>query len=86
MIKCVVNLFITGEEPKKLVSCLGMVDLINEKKYIFDATPDFTEQTQELKTNHLDNGKIIDGVFLTHAHIGHYTGLMYLGSEAIRRS
>lgn len=72
-----------GEESKKLVSCLGLVDLENEKKFIFDATPDFTEQTQELKMNHLNNGKIIDGVFLTHAHIGHYTGLMYLGFEAL---
>ena len=24
----------------------------------------------------------MDGIFLTHAHIGHYTGLMYLGKEA----
>ena len=72
-----------GEESKKLVSCLGLVDLVDKKKYIFDATPDFTEQTQILKTNHLDNGNIIDGVFLTHAHIGHYTGLMYLGFEAL---
>ena len=75
--------FYNGEESNKLVSCLGLVDLINDKKYIFDATPDFTEQTQALKTNHLDNGNIIDGVFLTHAHIGHYTGLMYLGFEAL---
>ena len=75
--------FYDGEESKKLVSCLGLVDLEDNKKYIFDATPDFTEQTQELKTNHLDNGNIIDGVFLTHAHIGHYTGLMYLGFEAL---
>jgi pyrroloquinoline quinone biosynthesis protein B len=78
--------FYDGEESKKLVSCLGLVDLNDNKKYIFDATPDFTEQTQILKTNHLDNGNIIDGVFLTHAHIGHYTGLMYLGFEALGAS
>ncbi len=24
-----------------------------------------------------------DGIFLTHAHFGHYTGLMYLGKESI---
>lgn len=72
-----------GKEPKKLVSCLGVVDNNANKKYIFDATPDFTEQTQILKDNHLDNGSVIDGVFLTHAHIGHYTGLMYLGFEAL---
>jgi pyrroloquinoline quinone biosynthesis protein B len=75
--------FYDGSESKKLVSCLGLVDLKDNKKYIFDATPDFTEQTQILKTNHLENGNIIDGVFLTHAHIGHYTGLMYLGFEAL---
>jgi pyrroloquinoline quinone biosynthesis protein B len=26
--------------------------------------------------------ELVDGIFLTHAHIGHYTGLMYLGKEA----
>ncbi|WP_250432841.1 MBL fold metallo-hydrolase [Hanstruepera flava] len=50
---------------------------------MFDATPDITEQVENLKTNHLNNNKVIDGVFLTHAHIGHYTGLMYFGREAI---
>lgn len=72
-----------GKESKKLIVCLGLVDLENNKKYIFDATPDFTQQSQILKLNHLDNGHVIDGVFLTHAHIGHYTGLMYLGFEAM---
>lgn len=72
-----------GTESRHLVSCLGLVDLEAQKKYIFDATPDFTEQTQDLKSNHLKTDQIIDGVFLTHAHIGHYTGLMYLGFEAL---
>ncbi len=75
--------FYDGSESKKLVVSLGLVDLENNKKYIFDATPDFTQQLQILKSNHLDNGHVIDGVFLTHAHIGHYTGLMYFGKEAM---
>ena len=75
--------YYNGDEPKKLVSCLGLVDLDSEKKYLFDATPDMTQQVKDLKTNHLDNGAVIDGIFLTHAHIGHYTGLMYLGFEAL---
>tara|TARA_Y100001935_G_scaffold109955_1_gene91277 strand:- start:1718 stop:2395 length:678 start_codon:yes stop_codon:yes gene_type:complete len=29
------------------------------------------------------DGNLIDGIFLTHAHIGHYTGLMYLGREGL---
>lgn len=74
--------FYNGEESKKMVSCLGLVDLENQKEYVFDATPDFTQQTHDLKVD-LDNGHVIDGVFLTHAHIGHYTGLMYLGFEAM---
>jgi pyrroloquinoline quinone biosynthesis protein B len=75
--------FYSGTEPKKLVSCLGLVDLIAKQKWLFDATPDMPQQVQILKTQHLDNGKVIDGIFLTHAHIGHYTGLMYLGFEAL---
>jgi pyrroloquinoline quinone biosynthesis protein B len=77
------NAFYDGKEPKKLVSCLGLVDLNNDKKWLFDATPDIGLQVLDLKKNHLDNGKEIDGVFLTHAHIGHYTGLMYFGFEAL---
>ena len=41
------------------------------------------KQLENLKVNHLDNDRIVDGVFLTHAHIGHYTGLMYFGHEAM---
>ncbi|MCD2260412.1 MBL fold metallo-hydrolase [Psychroserpens sp. XSD401] len=75
--------FYKGEESKKLVSCLGLVDIESNQKWLFDATPDMPEQIQNLKSKHLDNNKVIDGVFLTHAHIGHYTGLMYLGFEAL---
>jgi len=77
------ELFYNGSEEKKLVSCLGLVDLLDEKKWLFDATPDMPKQLENLKVNHLDNDRIVDGVFLTHAHIGHYTGLMYFGHEAM---
>ena len=77
------ELFYNGDEEKKLVSSIGLVDLKNDKKWLFDATPDMPEQLENLKVNHLDNNNIVDGVFLTHAHIGHYTGLMYFGHEAM---
>lgn len=77
------NAFYDGVEPKKLVSCLGLVDLEHQRKWLFDATPDIGLQVLDLKRNHLDNGKVIDGIFLTHAHIGHYTGLMHLGFEGL---
>ena len=72
-----------GKESQKLISCLGLVDLEAKQKWLFDATPDISKQTQILKDQHLDNKKVVDGVFLTHAHIGHYTGLMHLGREAL---
>lgn len=75
--------FYNNTETKKMVSCLGLVDLETKSKWLFDATPDISEQIQVLKTNHLDTHIAIDGVFLTHAHIGHYTGLMYFGREAL---
>lgn len=76
------NAFFKEEESKKLISCLGLIDLKNNRKYIFDATPDFTQQVHDLSAD-FDNGNVADGIFLTHAHIGHYSGLMYLGFEAM---
>lgn len=77
------QLFYNGIENKKHVSSLGLIDKMTNEKWLFDATPDITNQLDELKQNHINNQRIIDGVFLTHAHIGHYTGLMYFGREVL---
>jgi len=74
--------FRNGKEPRKRVSSIGVIDKATHEKWLFDATPDITYQLDELTHNHVNNQKIINGVFLTHAHIGHYTGLMYLSREA----
>ena len=79
---CCAN-FYNGKNSKKSVSSLGLVDLENQQKWLFDATPDMHTQLAALEQNHLKKEKIIDGVFLTHAHIGHYSGLMYFGREAL---
>ena len=63
------------------VSCLGLVDKTNNKRYLFDATPDIHNQINLLEK--FPESNLIDGIFLTHAHIGHYTGLMYLGREGL---
>ena len=65
---------------KQKVTCLGLFDPATNRKWIFDATPDLTEQLHH--TNNFQSGGL-SGLFLTHAHIGHYTGLMYLGREAL---
>lgn len=61
------------------VSSLGVTDTKNKKNYLFDATPDITAQFDRLSK--INGVTSIDGIFLTHAHSGHYTGLMYVGKE-----
>jgi pyrroloquinoline quinone biosynthesis protein B len=63
--------------PEKVAS-LGLIDRASGRAYLFEATPDFVSQVHALT-----GGRPPDGIFLTHAHIGHYTGLMYLGRESI---
>ena len=54
------------------------------KKYIlFEATPDITFQLNYLKKNIFDEFILPESIYITHAHIGHYTGLMYFGREAL---
>lgn len=71
-----------GIRKKELVVSLGLIDAAQQKKYLFEATPDMPEQLDILNKKFKGN-TIIDGVFLTHAHIGHYTGLMHFGREAM---
>ena len=58
------------------VSSIAIVDPITEESWIIDATPDFA-----LQLTAIDNQ--LNGIFLTHAHIGHYTGLIHLGREVM---
>lgn len=71
------------EDPfkRRLVSCLAIVDPISQEQWIFDATPDIKFQLQLLEKKSKINQ--ISGVFLTHAHIGHYTGLVNFGKEVM---
>ena len=54
------------------------------KKYIlFEATPDITFQLNNLKRNIFHEFLLPESIYITHAHMGHYTGLMYFGREAL---
>ena len=69
---------------KRHVACLGIVDEVGSGRWMIDATPDFREQLQMLDRAASVGAKPgLSGIFLTHAHMGHYTGLMYLGHESI---
>jgi len=69
------------------VACLGIVDPVSGERWIIDATQDFREQLREFDRITPPNDKndvstpALTGIFLTHAHIGHYTGLQDLGRE-----
>ena len=68
------------DKKNRLVSAMGIINTTTNKKYLIDATPNIAEQLHYL--NKLGSSeKLLDGIFLTHAHIGHYSGLMYLGKE-----
>lgn len=70
-------------ERKITATSLGLIDPSSKKKYIFEATPDLPEQLFLLEQEAPSDDFSLNGIFITHAHIGHYTGLMYLGREAM---
>lgn len=73
-----------GKEDKKHITSLALVDRTTNQYWLFEATPDITQQLQTLqsyltvKPNYSPNG-----IFITHAHTGHYAGLLQLGREAM---
>ena len=67
-------------EEKRYVTSIMLINNENNESYLFDASPDINEQLNFMGDR---IKKDLKGVFLTHAHIGHYTGLMYFGREAL---
>ena len=80
--ECCMALF-QHPDPDRMVVSLGLIDPEYQKTFLFDATPDISKQLKILKNSSKVPKELPDGIFLTHAHIGHYTGLMYLGKEAV---
>ena len=72
------------EDPalRRRATSIAVVDREQGRKYLFDATPDMREQLYDLHRVAPDSDYVLDGVFLTHAHMGHYAGLMHFGREA----
>ena len=73
-------------ELRRKASSIAVVDQAHKTKYLFDATPDMREQLYDLHRAAPDGEYLLDGVFLTHGHMGHYTGLMHIGREAVGAS
>ena len=75
--KCCVKRW-SNSKKEFFVTSLGIVDPNSNEAWMIDATPDFPYQH-----NQLSKDNKIKGIFITHAHIGHYAGLMYLGRETM---
>ncbi len=66
-------------------TCLALVDPVSKQRWMFECSPNFPAQLERLDEQYPVKARApgLDGIFLTHAHIGHYTGLMHLGREAL---
>lgn len=73
----------SGKRNQEYAVSLSLVDPENGKRYLFEATPDFREQLEIIDKVSKANNYPFDGIFLTHAHIGHYTGLLHMSFEAM---
>jgi pyrroloquinoline quinone biosynthesis protein B len=74
------------KQEKQHVASLAIVDPRTSERWILDATPDFPTQLHELEKHAgapKDPRRPLDGILLTHAHIGHYLGLAHLGREVL---
>ncbi|WP_223789668.1 MBL fold metallo-hydrolase [Marinicella meishanensis] len=67
---------------KRYATSLAVVDHGAQQKFLFEATPDIREQMHHLHQLAPDGQYDLHGIFLTHGHMGHYTGLLHLGREA----
>lgn len=69
------------EDRNERITASAIAVVTDSESYLFDATPHFPDQTYRLSRQapHAP----LSGIFLTHAHIGHYTGLVHLGREVM---
>jgi pyrroloquinoline quinone biosynthesis protein B len=74
-----------GNTNEEFVSCICLIIPSVNQAYFFDCTPDFKYQLN-IVNNYLNNSTEkakIEGIFITHAHYGHYLGLLQLGREVM---
>ena len=79
---CCKEFFEKGYSNKRVVS-LGVSDNKEKRNYLIEASPDISVQLNDLVNDKLET---LNGIFITHAHIGHYSGLIHLGREVAHAS
>ena len=72
-----------NEFEEYFTTSIAVVDPVNQKYILFEASPDLPYQLNYLDKKIFKQFLLPESVFITHAHIGHYAGLMYFGREAL---
>jgi len=71
----------------RYVASLALIEPTADRYYLVDASPDLPRQMDlvpgEGFRRRAAARRPFDGIFLTHAHMGHYLGLAHLGREAL---
>lgn len=69
---------------RRHAACLGITDPATNQRWMIECTPDFREQLHHLCTlSPPDSSPLLSGIAISHAHVGHYAGLIHLGREAM---
>jgi len=79
--KICINAF--NEKKQYYVTSLALVDTENQEYSLFDVTPNISDQLRIIENDLFNQFILPKNIFITHAHIGHYAGLMYFGREAL---
>jgi pyrroloquinoline quinone biosynthesis protein B len=84
---CYTSLCDRARLDPRYVASLALVHPSANRYYLVDATPDITRQLDLISEpgfrDRATERRPFDGIFLTHAHIGHYLGLALLGREGM---
>ena len=72
-----------NEFEEYFTTSIAVIDPLNSKYILFEATPDLPYQLNYLEKKIFKKFLLPESIFITHAHIGHYAGLMYFGREAL---
>ena len=72
-----------NEFEEYFTTSIAVIDPLNKNYILFETTPDLPYQLNYLEKKIFKKFILPESVFITHAHIGHYAGLMYFGREAL---
>jgi pyrroloquinoline quinone biosynthesis protein B len=70
-----------GAVQRRAVSSLAVINSSASTFSLLDATPDIVAQCRRVQLSFTKAS--LQSIYLTHAHMGHYTGLLQLGREAM---